>query len=74
MTALFGPSFTSKDRELMDFLATPEHKFFLEDLWQKFRPYLKPAQEAEFLDLEAQSVREDGRRDYQRVSNANALR
>jgi hypothetical protein len=54
MTRLFGPSFTTKDSELMDFLSTPEHESFLEGLWQKFSPYLNSAAEAEFRDLEAQ--------------------
>jgi len=54
MAELFGPSFTSDDRELMTFLASPDHESFLEGLWQKFRPYLKASQEDEFRDLEAQ--------------------
>lgn len=54
MTALFGPSFTSEDSELMNFLTTPEHSAFLEGLWEKFRLYLKSAAETEFRDLEAQ--------------------
>ena len=53
MTALFGPSFTSEDSELMNFL-TAEHSAFLEGLWEKFRRYLKSAEEIEFRDLEAQ--------------------
>ena len=53
MTALFGPSFTSEDSELMNFLATPEHSAFLEGLWEKFRSYLKSAEEIEFRDLKA---------------------
>ena len=54
MTALFGPSFTSEDSELMNFLTTPEHSAFLEGLWERFRRYLKSAEETEFRDLEAQ--------------------
>jgi len=54
MTALFGPSFTSEDSELMNFLATLKHSAFLEGLWEKFRSYLKSAEEIEFRDLEAQ--------------------
>lgn len=55
MTRLFGPSFNSKDSELMNFLGTPEHKAFLEGLWQRFRPYLGAGEETEFRDLEAQA-------------------
>ena len=36
MTALFGPSFTSEDSELMNFLTTPDHSAFLEGLWERF--------------------------------------
>src|SRR5205085_8249356 len=54
MTALFPPSFTSRDPELMNFLANPQHKAFLEGLWQNFNPHLKPREEKEFRDLEAQ--------------------
>ena len=54
MTALFGPSFTSEDSELMNFLTAPEHRAFLEGLWEKFRRNLKSAEETEFRDLEAQ--------------------
>lgn len=51
---LFGPSFSSKDSELTSFLRTPEFRAFLEDLWQRFKPYLSVRQEKEFRDLEAQ--------------------
>lgn len=54
MTQLFGSSFISKDSELMNFLGTPEHKAFLEGLWQRFRPCLGASEEIEFRDLEAQ--------------------
>lgn len=54
MTALFGSSFMTQDSELMNFLANPEHKAFLEGVWEKFRRYLKSAEETEFRDLEVQ--------------------
>jgi hypothetical protein len=54
MIPLLEPSFISEDPELMNFLTAPEHRAFLEGLWEKFRRNLKSAEETEFRDLEAQ--------------------